>query len=127
MCLKLVFSFCCVLDLLIALLNIFWQLLYLCIYLLSFGFDKNTPWYYPQNFCYGSFLVFAFIIFIILVIVDQGSKKWRLKNPPPPSPIRITHCFICKSTLKSTVNNKCFRCGWLKCKCGACGCKFKRY
>lgn len=37
---------------------------------------------------------------------------------------RVTHCFNCKSTLTSSVNNKCFSCNWLKCQCGSCGCNY---
>ena len=40
---------------------------------------------------------------------------------------RITHCFCCKCTLNSSVDNKCWWCGWLKCKCGACKCNYKGY
>jgi len=228
---KTIFSFCCGLDLLAELLYIFFQLfchiLYLFFYLLSLGFDKNTPWYYPLNLCYGSFLIFGFIVFVFLVIADKAKKekkkyeakaeteaknkkrvetvikaireelttkakseaeakanserkkeeakhkaetkknkaeakkkkeaeikvqaeakrkdasylawteagpennaqtfnKSNLKGYPFSStePIRITHCFRCKNTLKSTVDHKCSECKWLKCKCGACRCNY---
>jgi len=39
----------------------------------------------------------------------------------------IAHCFSCKCTLNSSVDNRCWWCNWLKCKCGACKCNYKGY
>jgi len=35
---------------------------------------------------------------------------------------RVTHCYDCKQGLDSTINLECMSCGWILCKCGACGC-----
>lgn len=37
---------------------------------------------------------------------------------------RQTHCFDCKKYLDSDLDIKCTQCGWLLCKCGACGCTY---
>jgi hypothetical protein len=37
--------------------------------------------------------------------------------------IRVTHCYRCKRHLKTSLANECDNCGWIKCRCGACGCK----
>lgn len=38
--------------------------------------------------------------------------------------IRSAHCYLCKSELDSQRNEYCSMCNWLKCNCGACGCKY---
>ena len=35
---------------------------------------------------------------------------------------RVTHCYDCKQGLDSTINLECMSCGWILCRCGACGC-----
>jgi hypothetical protein len=37
---------------------------------------------------------------------------------------RHTHCFDCKKHLDSDLDIKCTNCGWLLCRCGACGCTY---
>ena len=37
---------------------------------------------------------------------------------------RVTHCFACKSSLDSVDFSLCPKCRWIRCSCGACGCKF---
>ncbi|WP_423679897.1 hypothetical protein [Undibacterium sp. WLHG33] len=35
---------------------------------------------------------------------------------------RITHCWNCKSHLDNAIDVECVSCGWIVCRCGACGC-----
>lgn len=37
---------------------------------------------------------------------------------------RITHCYNCKRHLDNAVDVECAACGWIICRCGACGCGF---
>ncbi len=37
---------------------------------------------------------------------------------------RYTHCFSCKKCLNSFDFEVCDKCRWIRCACGACGCKF---
>lgn len=70
-------------------------------------------------------LIPYFLLKSIVKLLIYLFEQEKLNEKPLSS--RKPNCFNCKSTLNSAVDNKCFRCGWLKCKCGACGCKFKRY
>ena len=38
---------------------------------------------------------------------------------------REAECYKCKSKLNGIQFKKCSNCGWLICKCGACGCGYK--
>jgi hypothetical protein len=38
---------------------------------------------------------------------------------------RVTHCYVCKDSLDSSVDVECVNCGWIVCRCGACGCGFE--
>jgi hypothetical protein len=38
---------------------------------------------------------------------------------------RVTHCYSCKENLDSHFHIECNSCGWLICKCGACGCGYE--
>lgn len=40
---------------------------------------------------------------------------------------RETGCYACKGTLNSEVNIECIACGWILCRCGACGCGHSEY
>ncbi len=42
------------------------------------------------------------------------------------SQLRWTHCYSCKSRLTSATELECASCGWILCKCGACGCGYVR-
>ena len=44
-----------------------------------------------------------------------------------PRGYRATHCYACKCDLSSMSNLECTNCGWLICKCGACGCGYSKY
>ncbi|WP_133300540.1 hypothetical protein [Seongchinamella sediminis] len=41
-------------------------------------------------------------------------------------PIRVTHCWSCTRDLDSTIDLECCSCGWILCRCGACGCGYKK-
>ena len=95
---------------------------------------SDIPWLFFPNCCYIPFVSIALIFFLLLIgevfgdkppDIRQTQSSENLKTPSTSS--RTTHCFNCKCTLNSSVDNKCWWCGWLKCKCGGCGCNFKRY
>ena len=50
---------------------------------------------------------------------DQG-----IRPASETSKHRIAHCWNCKTPLESGVNIECAGCGWIICKCGACGCGY---
>jgi hypothetical protein len=52
-------------------------------------------------------------------IASKGTKP-RSKQRP----VRITHCWSCKKNLDSTIDLECCSCGWILCRCGACGCAY---
>lgn len=37
---------------------------------------------------------------------------------------RVAHCYLCKHPLDNTVDKECVACGWILCRCGACGCGY---
>lgn len=37
---------------------------------------------------------------------------------------RVTHCYSCKRGLSSYSGNTCKTCQWIRCQCGACGCRY---
>ena len=37
---------------------------------------------------------------------------------------RVTHCYECKHHLDNAVDVECAACGWIICRCGACGCGY---
>jgi hypothetical protein len=42
----------------------------------------------------------------------------------PVRKVRVTHCYSCHHSLDSRKTEKCTKCGWILCNCGACGCGF---
>jgi len=40
--------------------------------------------------------------------------------------VRLTHCYYCKEPLNNFSDDKCEKCGWIKCSCGACGCRYDK-
>ena len=40
------------------------------------------------------------------------------------SPTRVTHCYVCRKPLNSSVDIECVSCGWIICQCSACGCGY---
>ena len=76
--------------------------------------------------------VVYFLILELFAKDKETSEAFKTQEPKEKAAnfshsSRITHCFNCKCTLNSSVDNKCWWCGWLKCKCSACGCNYKRY
>jgi hypothetical protein len=51
-------------------------------------------------------------------IIDMLLSPFEVKKH------RQTHCFDCKKNLDSDMDIKCTNCGWLLCRCGACGCTY---
>ena len=39
---------------------------------------------------------------------------------------RVTHCYSCKTSLDNAMDAECVACGWIVCRCGACGCGYDR-
>ena len=39
---------------------------------------------------------------------------------------RTTHCWNCKGHLDNSSDLECSSCGWIICRCGACGCGYSR-
>jgi ABC-type ATPase with predicted acetyltransferase domain len=39
---------------------------------------------------------------------------------------KVTRCYRCKLYLDSLSEEPCADCGWLRCRCGACGCSYFR-
>lgn len=46
------------------------------------------------------------------------------KSRSPLSASRTADCFKCRRILSSETLERCTRCGWIVCNCGACGCDF---
>ena len=38
---------------------------------------------------------------------------------------RVTHCYRCQNNIDNINFEICLYCRWIKCKCNACGCKYK--
>jgi hypothetical protein len=38
---------------------------------------------------------------------------------------RVTHCYACRKHLDSVDFSICSKCSWIRCACGACGCRYK--
>ena len=38
---------------------------------------------------------------------------------------RVAHCYRCQNYLDNINFSICSNCGWIKCKCNACGCEYK--
>jgi hypothetical protein len=37
---------------------------------------------------------------------------------------RVAHCYVCGRSLDNSVDLECAACGWIVCRCGACGCAY---
>jgi hypothetical protein len=48
-------------------------------------------------------------------------RRDSISLPPPKS--HETHCYRCKEELSADTNERCPKCRWLRCYCGACGCR----
>jgi hypothetical protein len=58
----------------------------------------------------------------ILKIYDNWQVRIGRKNSQIPA--RRTHCWKCWENLNSRQYQKCEKCGWIICDCGACGCHY---
>lgn len=41
-----------------------------------------------------------------------------------PGHRRVAHCYNCKRHIDNAADVECMACGWIVCKCGACGCGY---
>lgn len=65
------------------------------------------------------------------IVIDKHKKFLTTKQLPYQGirePIkkmhRKTHCYACKRDLDNLVDLECKACGWIICRCGACGCGY---
>ncbi len=55
---------------------------------------------------------------------EKGSQPFTEDDPSPPTDgSEQQHCWQCKEELLEELDERCEDCGWLACRCGACGCK----
>ena len=54
--------------------------------------------------------------------VEGLGLPWRGLRKSKKRPLRVTHCWSCKGHLDNSVDVECNTCGWILCRCGACGC-----
>lgn len=53
---------------------------------------------------------------------QRGLPVCGVRKKPPGKFHRVTHCWSCKNPLNNEVDIECVECGWIICRCGACGC-----
>ena len=58
--------------------------------------------------------------------MNNPVKKSRLVTPSDMGIHRISFCWKCNNRVDNELRDECGKCGWIKCKCGACGCGYKR-
>ena len=56
---------------------------------------------------------------VVLEQINEYEKMWENT--------RVTHCYACKRHLSSMDFSICKKCGWIKCKCDACGCGYTSF
>jgi hypothetical protein len=56
--------------------------------------------------------------------LEQRSLPARQVRLPSGRVHRVTHCYNCKHHLDNAVELECAACGWIVCRCGACGCGY---
>jgi hypothetical protein len=56
--------------------------------------------------------------------LEQRSLPAQQVRLPSGRVRRVTHCYHCKHHLDSAVDVECAACGWIVCRCGACGCGY---
>lgn len=64
------------------------------------------------------------IIEVPYVNVEKINIKLKEVNYYPKE--RETHCHTCKKTISTATHDKCKKCGWIMCDCGACRCNYKK-
>lgn len=56
--------------------------------------------------------------------LESLGLEYRGVRPARAGYRRVTHCWSCKRHLDSSVDVECAVCGWILCRCGACGCGY---
>lgn len=56
--------------------------------------------------------------------VEKTGSSYLGTRKANPGNLRIAHCWRCKNHLDNTVDVECKACGWILCRCGACGCGY---
>ena len=54
--------------------------------------------------------------------LESRGLPWHGLSKPAKRPPRTAHCWSCKRYIDNSVNLECNTCGWILCRCGACGC-----
>ncbi len=55
---------------------------------------------------------------------SAGKPYIGTRQAAPNIPRRVSNCYSCQNTVDNSINLECIACGWILCKCGACGCGF---
>jgi hypothetical protein len=58
--------------------------------------------------------------------LEKLGLPYKGVNQNPTKEHRATYCYACGENLDSAIDLECVACGWILCKCGACGCGFTR-
>ena len=62
------------------------------------------------------------------MILQGLGLEWKgVRSPSKDREVsrqRVAHCYLCKHPLDNTVDKECVACGWILCRCGACGCGY---
>ena len=64
-------------------------------------------------------------------LVEMNLKEFEIlekaisKYSKARSNQRVTHCYACRKHLDSVDFSICSKCSWIRCACGACGCRYK--
>src|SRR5690606_37080753 len=53
---------------------------------------------------------------------QRGLPVCGVRKKHPDKFHRVSHCWSCKNPLDNQVDIECVECGWIICRCGACGC-----
>ena len=53
---------------------------------------------------------------------SYAEKSATNRHPPPGAPDDRRHCWSCREEMIDDADDRCDDCGWLACRCGACGC-----
>ena len=56
---------------------------------------------------------------------DNPSRSEKWLTPSEIGIYRKSGCRLCGKPIDNERHNECRKCGWIKCKCGTCGCGYK--
>jgi hypothetical protein len=59
-------------------------------------------------------------------LIERGLPEREVRNAEGMFRHRVTHCWNCKEHLDNLFDLECSACGWIICRCGACGCGYGR-